>query len=151
MNVLLTCEIEFHNEKLVLCSASRATGLLEIVNLLTLSRQIKSTLNLIFCLIIPLPFFLCWCTLLFFINSLCTTISILLRIFHVLQIDPTHYCLTFLENLRVLDTSHNLEGKLNARNLLITHKNELLLTVFLQHHTVSLFISIVISPIFMVY
>ena len=46
---------------------------------------------------------------------------------------------------------HILEGKLNARNLLITHKNELLLTVFLQHHTVSLFISIVISPIFMVY
>ena len=109
MNVLLTCEIDFHNENLVLCSP------------------------------------------LYFINSLNNAIPILLRIFHVLWIDPTHHCLTFLENLRVLDTSHILEGKLNARNLLITHKNELLLTVFLQHHTVSLFISIVISPIFMVY
>ena len=108
MNVLLTCEIEFHNEKLVLCS-------LLILHQLVVCRSHSFT---------DLPCVIDW---------------------------PYPPLFDFLENLRVLDTSHILEGKLNARNLLITHKNELLLTVFLQHHTVSLFISIVISPIFMVY
>ena len=66
------------------------------------------------------------CVLLYLINP---PIPLFIEKERVLHIDPTHYCLT-LEDFKSPDTSSTFfEGKLNARNLLITHKNELLLTV----------------------